>query len=514
MPPRTVSMNTQELNGVMEQTLSYILQALPNPPVSTHGRLSALADPSCCDGVDRVSDLPDALLGKIISSLPVKDAARTTVLSRRWRPIWRSTPLVLVDNHLLPAGSDEIPRHLERADSTAVAAAVSRILAVHLGPFPFVRLVCGYMDDDRSQLARWLQHLAVKGVQELDLVNRPWPFRLDEHLPATIFSMAALTRLYLGFWRFPDTVSLPRGAAFPCLRELGFCNVSLEPRDIDFVLARSPALETFHMQGHLFFPATSAHQPQPPVREDLQLRSEECRLGEGPMSRAACSIWQNKQLQQYRDWPCPRATLDWIPRTGEGRAAGRQHHHQGWYICEPKCHGSDCQDPCLTDGTWSPQYRQDADQLTQMLSKCREAAYPFDVQSKKTTESSGRLNLKFWQESGAIECIQSRINVMVFHEFRGGRSELAFLKFFAEGARMLKRVVIVFAKGCLRSIADADKVRALFSAKEATEGCTLVVCESVASEDDGIWDYHRGCHSCYDPFAFFCSSTGVIPCSV
>ncbi|KAK3143091.1 hypothetical protein QOZ80_4BG0358220 [Eleusine coracana subsp. coracana] len=413
-------MNTQELNGVMEQTLSYILQALPNPPVSTHGRLSALADPSCCDGVDRVSDLPDALLGKIISSLPVKDAARTTVLSRRWRPIWRSTPLVLVDNHLLPAGSDEIPRHLERADSTAVAAAVSRILAVHLGPFPFVRLVCGYMDDDRSQLARWLQHLAVKGVQELDLVNRPWPFRLDEHLPATIFSMAALTRLYLGFWRFPDTVSLPRGAAFPCLRELGFCNVSLEPRDIDFVLARSPALETFHMQGHLFFPATSAHQPQPPVREDLQLRSEECRLGEEPGKDV---LQVGNTIIKAGTFVSPSAMVPTVKILALQMGLGA---------------------------------RNTAKMLISLL-RCFPNVERLHILSKKTTESSGRLNLKFWQESGAIECIQSRINVMVFHEFRGGRSELAFLKFFAEGARMLKRVVIVFAKGCLRSIADADK---------------------------------------------------------
>ncbi|KAK3145248.1 hypothetical protein QOZ80_4AG0326160 [Eleusine coracana subsp. coracana] len=509
MPPRTVSMNTQELNGIMEQTLSYILQALPNPPVSTHGRLSALADPGGCDGVDRVSDLPDALLGKIIASLPVKDAARTTVLSRRWRPIWRSTPLVLVDNHLLPAGGDEIPRHLERADSTAVAAAVSRILAVHPGPFPFVRLVCGYMDDDRSQLARWLQHLAVKGVEELDLVNRPWPFRLDEHLPATIFSMAALTRLYLGFWRFPDTVSLPRGAAFPCLRELGFCNVSLEPRDIDFVLARSPVLETFHMQGHFF-------------SRQLRLISRSLR----------CVKIFNSDLQSVAlvKVPC----LERLVVSGKINSCGSIEigHAPALRLIgylEPGKDVLQVGNTIIKAGTFVgpsamvPTVKilalqmglgtRNAAKMLISLLKCFPNVERLHILSKKTTESSGRLNLKFWQESGAIECIQSRIKVMVFHDFRGGRSELVFLKFFAEGARTLKRVVVVFAKGCLRSIAESDKVRALFSAKEATEGCTLVVCESVASEDDGIWDYQRGSHSCHDPFAFFCSSTGVVPCS-
>ncbi|CAN6315091.1 unnamed protein product [Urochloa humidicola] len=42
--------------------------------------------------VDRLSFLPVVLLCDIVSRLPIKDAARTVVLSRRWRPIWRVRP--------------------------------------------------------------------------------------------------------------------------------------------------------------------------------------------------------------------------------------------------------------------------------------------------------------------------------------------------------------------------------------------------------------------------------------
>jgi hypothetical protein len=106
------------------------------------------------------------------------------------------------------------------------------------------------MAEFHGLLTSWLQLLAEKGIQELVLVNRRYP--LDIALPATFLGMTTLTRVYLSLWRFPCTAGHPRSTCFPNLRELELCNVLVESRDLDFILDRSPVLETLSVTGNLF----------------------------------------------------------------------------------------------------------------------------------------------------------------------------------------------------------------------------------------------------------------------
>ncbi|CAL8996027.1 unnamed protein product [Prunus brigantina] len=41
--------------------------------------------------VDRISELEDGILGRIVSRLPLKQAVATSVLSKRWRYVWSHT---------------------------------------------------------------------------------------------------------------------------------------------------------------------------------------------------------------------------------------------------------------------------------------------------------------------------------------------------------------------------------------------------------------------------------------
>ena len=83
------------------------------------GELEPQATPA---GLDFISSLPDDMLTVIISLLQIKYGARTTVLSRRWSPLWILTPLDLIDTHELCHG------YRKSLD------AFSKILGSQLGP--------------------------------------------------------------------------------------------------------------------------------------------------------------------------------------------------------------------------------------------------------------------------------------------------------------------------------------------------------------------------------------------
>ena len=242
----------------MEDMLRVVLPCLPAPPFRTTGAFRRSHSPrSGGGGEDRISRLPGTVLSNIVARLPAKDAARTTALSRRWRRVWVSTPLVLDDSDLLIFRDGGGGGRSAPVNWPAVTDAVSRVFDGRRGgPIRFVRLTCCFMKLAMRFriLEYWLRVVAAGGVEDLVLVNRPFPSSLP--LPLDVLHIASLRTLYLGFWQFPDTAALPRGRAtvFPRLQEIGLCATKIQARDIDHLLACSPVLEKFAIIAGLYFP--------------------------------------------------------------------------------------------------------------------------------------------------------------------------------------------------------------------------------------------------------------------
>ncbi|CAL4948914.1 unnamed protein product [Urochloa decumbens] len=491
----SLGMGAEMVNPAIDLMYDLLRTFLPRPPVSAAASLSA--DSSFPDGGsgDRLSTLPSAILRDIVSRLPAKDAARTAVLSSRWRPLWRSAPLALVDAHLVQSagGGDSAPSAGSGSGSVSVAAAVSRVLEAHRGPFRCVHLTRTSMGAHRAELALWLDLLASKGVEEFVFVNRPWP--LDFPLPATIFSLASVKRLYLGAWKFPNTSALPRGTAFPHLLALGLGCVAMEDRDYDFILARSPVLQT------LLIYTSKRHV-------NLRIISRRLRCVQLCMSIVHdVSVVDGPCLQRLLLWeasePSPRAGSKKIcTRIKFGHAPKLR--SVGYLV--PGVHVLEVGNTIIkVDTKASPrtilpsvrilalkvhfEVRNEAKMIPSFL-KCFPNIETLHIKSEKSYEPAGKLNQKFWQEASGIECVQSHIRDMVFHEYSGERSQLAFLKFILENAQMLREMVVVFVQGMLSSgdNAAAKLMKDLSSVKEASKNCRVVILESSISRGGTSWN--------------------------
>ncbi|XP_047079248.1 FBD-associated F-box protein At5g60610-like [Lolium rigidum] len=499
LPPGTLSSG-------MDLLLNFLYSYLPEPPVRTTASLCCAA---ASDSADRVSRLPDDLLRRVVSLLPAKDGARTTVLSSRWRGLWRSAPLVLVDTHLLPGGDGERRPARAGAASRAVTNAVSAVLESHPGPFPFASLTCSFMvHADDPLLARWFQLLAAKGVHELVFVNRPFPLQ-GLRLPPAIFSCASLRRLCIGAWVLPDTAALPRNAAFPNLRHLFLSCVVMEANDLDFVLAVSPALEILTVTGSLT-----------PLRARLTTHS--LRSAQFCMSImnevAVVDAPRLERLFLWKNWNERHGlsdvkTIVKIDHVSKLRVLG--------YL-EPGAHVLQIGNTIIEAGTKAsthntvPSVQMLAVQLqfafcneVEMLPiflRCFPSVETLVVESRAHRETLSNLNLKIWQRANPIECVQSHLRTLAFHELQGRHNEFDFLTFIAENARKLERMFIVMKSELTyaeRQVVVAG-VGALYSAHWASRDCTVQYTISSLPVGSSTWNFPAGSElSLDDPFEAF-----------
>ena len=120
------------------------------------GKLEPHANPA---GLDFISNLLDDMMTVIISLLPIKYGARTTVLSRRWRPLWNSTPLDLINTHELCHCYHKI------------LYVFFKILGSHLGPTRGLRMGKFRSNGkDRAKLDDWFRSPALDQLKELTLM--------------------------------------------------------------------------------------------------------------------------------------------------------------------------------------------------------------------------------------------------------------------------------------------------------------------------------------------------------
>lgn len=124
---------------------------------------------------DCISQLPYEILVDVLSCLSMKEAARTTILSSRWRYLWNSFTGCLNFEKPLTMAYLEAKAHLGlEAEPLArerfmFMSWVNQVLGSHHGQLMEGLRICFDVDYNNNDIDKWVQFAVEKKVQKLEL---------------------------------------------------------------------------------------------------------------------------------------------------------------------------------------------------------------------------------------------------------------------------------------------------------------------------------------------------------
>ncbi|KAJ8636213.1 hypothetical protein MRB53_010480 [Persea americana] len=213
-------------------------------------------------GANDIDKLPDSLLISIISQLAIKDAVRTSALSRRWRHLWKWIPSIDFDfDHQLQNNrynSQDEPFYVL---AERLATIAKHVFSSHLGTISSCRIL-HYSHNCQSNIAHWLEHLSKRGIQKLVLAchgRSRTPEDTWERLQSTIIHCSSLRALVLSSWELVDATPL---LGFQNLRALILKSVHLTEKTIMDIISKCVALEWLVLRScnHLY--SVKIHSPR------------------------------------------------------------------------------------------------------------------------------------------------------------------------------------------------------------------------------------------------------------
>ncbi|XP_021719429.1 putative FBD-associated F-box protein At5g56410 [Chenopodium quinoa] len=173
------------------------------------------------EGADRISGLPDEILGHILCFLPTKYAVGTSVLSHRWQYLFTLITNFDFDETLVFSSRGSVASYHDLSESKLNSLCkryskgyskfkyfVDRVLmlckSTHMNKF---RLNCAKRYDS-NHIKRWIEFALLKGVSELDVFT----YQFNSSVTQQLFVCATLVVLKLHGkfeMKLPESYFLP-----------------------------------------------------------------------------------------------------------------------------------------------------------------------------------------------------------------------------------------------------------------------------------------------------------------
>nr|GMD63268.1 F-box/FBD/LRR-repeat protein At1g13570-like [Ipomoea batatas] len=181
---------------------------------------------------DRFINLPTDVLNCIIDHLPVRDAARTSILSRKWRYIWAAHPNVVLD-----------PEDIVTVTKNDFVGIGNVILLEHIGPI--LTFYVDLSDVHMSQYPNidlWILYVSRNGLRELRVENSSCDLYA---LPSYVFLCQELMALDLSKCIFKQPCGTIR--SFQNLKVLFLTQVAFKP-EVSASIFTASKLKTLHIE--------------------------------------------------------------------------------------------------------------------------------------------------------------------------------------------------------------------------------------------------------------------------
>ncbi|KAJ4783771.1 F-box/FBD-like domains containing protein [Rhynchospora pubera] len=191
-------------------------------------------------GADRISELHDSILTRILSYLTTKEAVRTGILSKRWRNLWASVPVL--DIHFAPCENGECPEKFVKFIDIVLTSRQVQLL----DRFRLVHKKKSLFAYYNLPLKRWIYHVAQQCPRVLSIFLQRLFY--CKEIPDLIFTCLSLEEIEFQVPNYEWHRTLnPTLVTLPHLRKLNLGHVRMKVDFMDKLLLGCPSLEELEL---------------------------------------------------------------------------------------------------------------------------------------------------------------------------------------------------------------------------------------------------------------------------